>query len=86
MLWGGGASLVVSRSARLFLIMFVLAVETNRMDAKGRGGMMCVRFTLGSVPGVFNCVRCWCVLIFVWRTRVDIGLIARGMTGLLLTL
>jgi hypothetical protein len=55
------------------------------MDAKGRGGMTCVRLILGSVPGVFDCVRSWCVLIFLWMTHIDIGLFASGMTGLPLT-
>jgi hypothetical protein len=49
---GGAASLIVSRRAHLFLILFVLAVETNGMDAKGREGMTCVSLTLGSVPGI----------------------------------
>ncbi len=83
---GGATWLVVSRGACLFLILFVLAVETNGMDAKGRGGMTCVRLILGSVPGVFDCMRHWCVLIFVWRTCVDVRLFASSMTRLLLTL
>jgi hypothetical protein len=72
----GASSFVLSRRAHLFLILFVLAVETNEMDAKGRREMTCVGSILGSVAGVFDCLRSWCVFIFVWRTCVDVGLFA----------